>query len=131
MAATFQFYKDAAGTTAMGTAELFRLAPSENKAVYFLSTDATRKAEANSDPGVDDIIFEFDDDSVGVDLEAAGLKMAATEAALAAAPYDNTLSIGTLLNGGVVNGVTIWIGNDGATGTGVSIKPNELLEDDI
>ena len=127
---TFKFYKDAAGASPYGDNELFRMAPGENKAAYFLSTDVTRNVQVNADPGVENITFSFSDNATG-SLIPGNVKMASTEGDLGSAPYDGTLIIGPTLAGGAANVVTVWLGNDSAEGVGVSVVTQELVEDDI
>lgn len=106
MATTFKFYKDAALSQeyVSGVDELGPVSsPPTDFVVYLGSTDATRKLQAKTNPGVDPVQVTIADADIGNDLEASDIKLATTNAGLAAAVAGDPLDLPHTINGGAAN----------------------------
>lgn len=119
---TFAFYTDAALTIPLaGNIVAAQNAdgstPPIVTALYFGSTNATRRAQANSNPGVDNLSATIVDAAPGSGHAATEIKLASTQGGLAGATPGAALSLGTTVNGGTENAKPIWIEIDDATGT--------------
>jgi len=136
----FALYTDAALTTALSGNVIFEepvdhsLTPAD-VVLYLGSTDAGKKLNALSDPGVDQITVTIADSAVGSGHEAAEIKLATTEAGLATAVAGDPVNLGVEGLSGVGNGAEIWIRSRDATSaqgtsTELSISTNALGEYD-
>lgn len=121
MALSFALYTDANLTTPLSS----NLVCSQNadgssdpvdKVVYLGSTVANRKLEANSNPGVDQIVVSVVDSAPGTGHPATEVKLATTFGGLASAVGGAPLNIGATILSGVENAVPIYIRVDDTTG---------------
>jgi len=113
--ATFGFYMDAAltdpydaGTDFVGPfiGETFPI----DSVIYFGSTDTGRKVQADSDPGVDNLVVNLVDAAAGSGVETTDFKLATTSGGLDSAVAGDPLDLGvTQLVGGVGNAVAIHV----------------------
>jgi hypothetical protein len=139
MATTFKLYKDSGLTQPFvpGTDFIGPVTdPPEDFVLYLGSTEETRQVEAQSDPGVDQIVASVVDAASGSGLEATDVKLATTNGGLTAATGGASLSLGTSVLGGVANLVEIHIRVAFAAGglasdQNVSIQLNTLTESTI
>jgi hypothetical protein len=120
--ATFAFYTDAALTSPFAG----NLVAAQNAdgstdpivtALYFGSTDEDRQAQADSNPGVDNLAVTIADSAPGTGHATTEVKLASTQGGLAGATPGASLSLGTTVLGGVENAKPIWIQVDDATAT--------------
>lgn len=113
MALTFQFYSDAALTLPISSQGFVQAAdasiPPDQRVVYFGSTTASRTLKAASNPGVDPINVNVIDANTGSGEPATAVKLAATQAGLAAAVAGAALSLGTQVLSGSANAKPVWI----------------------
>lgn len=113
MAITFQFYSDAALTLPISSQGFTQAAdgsiPPDQRLVYFGSTTASRTLKAVSNPGVDPINISVIDAATGSGEPATAVKMAATQAGLAAAVAGAVFSVGTQVLSGSANAKPVWI----------------------
>ena len=75
---------------------------------YVGATDAGFKLQATSNPGVDPIALSIVDSSPGSGVEATAIRLAVSEAGLAAATPGAALNIGDTVLGGAVNAIEVW-----------------------
>lgn len=88
-----------------------------DQVLYLGSNAASKKIEAASDPGTDQIAVSITDSAVGSGHEATEIKLALTEAGLDSATGGASLNLGVTINSGVANAVAIWIRSRDATST--------------
>ena len=91
------------------------------------------KIEANSNPGVDNIIIDVLDSNPGFDHEDTEIKLATTQGGLTAATPGASLTVGTSVLSGAANDFEFWIRVTNAvatvgTITELSIATNALKE---
>ena len=113
MAATFKLFTDAALTQPFVPGVDFIgpvISVPSDFVLYLGSQTSANKLEAASDPGIDDIIVSIVDAAPASDLEATDVKLATTNAGLAAAVGGDPLNLGTVINGGVGNEAEIIFG---------------------
>ncbi len=99
--------------------------------VYFGSPDATKQAQANSDPGVDQIVLSIADADGANGHDPTVIKLATTQAGLDAATPGAPLNLGTTVQGGAANAVPVWVGvTEGAQSvtnwSDLSLQTNQL-----
>jgi len=138
MALTFKIYTDSALTTELvGNLIATQNADSSTPPIQFQlfigSVTASRKIEANSNPGVDQISVSIVDAAVASGHEATEVKLATTQGGLAASTPAAPLDLGLIVNSGAGNGAEFWIEADdvtGVIGTSVelSVDTNALIE---
>jgi len=115
MASTFQFYMDSAltdpynaGTDYVGP--FVGTSFPQDAVIYYGSTDATRKVQADSDPGVDNIVVSLTDAATSSGVETTDFKLATSSGGLASATAGASLDLGvTEITGGVANAVAIHV----------------------
>jgi len=127
MALTFKLFTDAALTTEQaGDLVATQAADGSSSPIvfslYFGSLGSAgadtddRKLEAESDPGVDDVLLQIVDSTPGVDHLPTEVKLALTAVGLSSATPGAPLVLGTTVLSGTLNALTIWIEVDDATG---------------
>jgi len=113
MATTFGFFSDAALTTPLSARLLFTQAVSSpaavDKVVYFGSATASRKAMANSAPGVDPIVISITDAAGGSGSPTSDVKLALSSGGLAAATGGASLTLPVEIDSGSANAIPIHI----------------------
>lgn len=72
--------------------------------------------EADSDPGIDPIAVSINDSAPGGGVEASHLKLALSEAGLAAAVAGDPLNLGAAINSGAAGAVKVHVQWDNSTG---------------
>jgi hypothetical protein len=81
--------------------------------LWFGSTDSTKKCQAASDPGVDQITITIRDTSPTIHepdpTNGPYWVLALTQSDLATNPKNNSINIGTEVLGGVANAVSFWL----------------------
>lgn len=80
------------------------------------STTPSRKLQADSDPGVDQIFLSILDAAPGTGHPASDVKLALTQGALTAATGGASLNLGTTILSGVVNAKEFWVRVRDSTG---------------
>lgn len=95
-----------------------------------------RKAQADSDPGVDAVLLTVVDAFPGADHEATEIKLATTSGGLAAAIAGADLVLPVTLTSGTGNKQEFWVEVDDATGvigtsTELSVSTNLIRETDV
>ncbi len=76
---------------------------------FYGSLVADVKAEANSNPGVDNIVISVDDSDPGNNHEDTEIKLATTQGGLAAATPGASLTVGTEVLSGDANDFELWV----------------------
>lgn len=112
--ADFALYTDSALTTPLTAALTAAQAADGSSApvdlvVYLGCTDTAKKVQANSNPGVDQIVASVTDAASGSGSPAADIKLALTQGGLATATGGASLNLGTQVIGGSANAQAIWI----------------------
>lgn len=139
MAATFKIWSDAGLTQEFDPATDF-LELNDSTADFHLwigSNDSSRKLEANSDPGVDQLTLTPTDADPGNNHETDTIKIADTQANLASATAGAAYNLGTVINGGVGNAVDFWVRlTDQLSGSvlydaNLSIDLNDAIESQV
>lgn len=121
MALSFKLYTDAGLTTPL-VSNLVCAQKADgssdpvDKVVYLGSTTANRKIEADSNPGVDQIVVSIVDAAPGSGHPATEVKLATTLLGLGSATGGDPLNLGTSILSGVENAVPIYIRVDDTTG---------------
>ena len=138
MALTLQFYTDSGLTTPLsGPLTVTQAADGSTDPVdnvlYLGSTTASRKFQATSSPGVDQITISIADSASGTGHPASEVKLASTLIGLDSATGGAALSLGTEILSGVGNAKAIYIRVDDTTGvvgtsTELSLNTNNLTE---
>lgn len=137
MAENFKLYKDSALVNEWDPAvENMLIGNGESPkefTFYIGSTAAGLKLEANSDPGVDQITISLVDGDPGNGHAVTAVKLATTQAGLAAATPGAALDLGAVINSGVGNAAVVWsefTDTSGGTLSSAEIYPaiNETLE---
>lgn len=114
MTATFDFFTD----TALTSAAPSPLQVSHNSdfsdnpqdfQFFFGSLEASVKIEANSNPGVDNIVISVEDSDPGPNHETTEIKLATTQGGLTAATPGASLTVGTVVNSGDANDFEFWV----------------------
>lgn len=90
--------------------------PAVDKILYLGSTTASRKLEANSNPGVDQIVVSVVDAVPASGHPATEVKLATTLAGLNSAVGGASLNIGTQILSGAANAIPIYIRVNDSTG---------------
>lgn len=101
--------------------------------VHFGSLAPTRRLQAASDPGVDQITVSVEDAATGTGMPATSVKLALTQAGLDAAVGGAALAIGAARLSGVDGALAIWVRVDaGATALGeytdLRLVTNNVIE---
>ncbi|CAI8818298.1 hypothetical protein [Methylococcus capsulatus] len=117
---TFALYTDAALTQLLAgnlvaTQNADGSTPPVVFTLYLGSPTANRKIQANANPGVDPIQATVVDANTGSGHSASEVKLAATQAGLAAAVGGSALDLGTEILSGAANAKPIWIEVNDAT----------------
>jgi len=87
------------------------------------STAVGKTLQADSDPGVDQIVMSISDSAPAMGNPATDVKLASTQGGLAGATPGASLNLGTSILSGVGNAVTFWIRVEDSTNTlGVSTE---------
>lgn len=97
------------------------------------SPDASRKIEADSNPGVDNIVITPIDSNPGSGHEVTEIKLATTLLGLDSAVAGDPLSLGTVINGGTEVSIFMRLtdGTSGLASVEQLIETNDLYESDI
>jgi hypothetical protein len=98
--------------------------------LYFGSDDATKQAQASSNPGVDQIALSIADTAANGHANTV-MKLATSQAALDAAVAGAALNLGVTVPGGAANKVDVWVRvNEGAQSvtnwSDLELQTNEL-----
>lgn len=140
MATSFKFYHDSAltseitsGNPLTATQDTANALPDVDKTIYFGSTVTGNKAQANSNPGVDQIVLSVIDANNTTGSPATEFKLALSSAALATATAGAPLNLGLTVNSGVANAVPIYTRRNSVLGTAgtytdLSLETNVLIE---
>lgn len=140
MATSFKFYHDSAltseitsGNPLTATQDTANALPDVDKTIYFGSTVTGNKAQANSNPGVDQIVLSVIDANNTTGSPATEFKLALSSAALASAVAGASLNLGLTVNSGVANAVPIYTRRNSVLGTAgtytdLSLETNVLIE---
>ncbi len=101
---------------------------------FFLgSLTASVKIEADSNPGVDNIVISVADTTPSNSHEVTEIKLATTQGGLTAATPGASLTVGTVVNSGAANDFEFWMRVTNAiatvgTVTQLSISTNNVRE---
>lgn len=131
----FQIFSDSGLTTAVTAA--LEVTSSPVKFQLWLGNPVSgKKIEANSDPGVDDIILDIVDANPGTGNPDTDIKLATTESGLTSAVAGASLTVGTQVLSGVANAFEFWVQvTDSLGGAGLnldlSVDTNELVETSV
>lgn len=133
------FFKDSGLTQAFDTADFLVAEASASSSVdvtfYVGLVDTARKIQDETNPGVDPIVISIVDAATGSGVEAADIKLALTQGALAAAVAGDPVSLPATINGGSGNRAEVWArvtNNAGAgTFTDVTLERSSILESDL
>lgn len=141
MAITFGLFTDTGLTSAAASPLLIShnsdFSDNPQDFQYFLgSNTASRKIEANSNPGVDNITISVVDSSPGGGHEATEIKLATTQGGLTAATAGAPLTVGTSVTSGTANDYEFWVRVTNAvatlgTSTELSITTNTVKESTV
>lgn len=136
MATTFKLWNDSAMTDEFDFAGGDKIITDANGdfRLYFGSTDATRKVEESTSPGINNILLTPTDSAPGSGHEASEIKLATTQGGLTGASSGAALSLGQTINGGTA--VEFWIRLTDSTGGGnpsteLSVQFSALVESTI
>lgn len=113
MAMTFKFYGDS-GLLALAAPAIYQASSGATGAVdaqiWLGSTDATKKIQANSNPGVDHLVVTLTDSAPSSGQAVSGAQLALTQLGLDTATPGASLDLGvTEILGGVAEAVTFWL----------------------
>lgn len=113
MAMTFNFYGDA-GLLAAAATTIYQASSGATGAVdvqiWIGSTDATKKIQANSNPGVDHLVVTVTDSAPSSGQAASAVQLSLTQLGLDMATPGASLDLGvTEILGGVAESVTFWL----------------------
>lgn len=143
MAVSLKFYSDAALTQEVNAASpIYALQDTANsltpvqKQLWLGSTATGTVFKATSNPGVADIVISVTDSNGVTGQTTAAVKLATTQAGLAAAVAGASLTVGPTRNSGVSNAFTFWTQLDdvaAAVGsyTDLGLTTNALNEDPV
>lgn len=114
----------------------FALNGSSGDGVFYVGVaSATRKIQAASDPGTDQIAVSIADSDAGTGVDAADIKLALSSAGLDAATGGASLNLGATINGGSANAVAVhyrWTNDTGnSTYSDISLSLVARVESDI
>ena len=120
MALSFRFYMDAQLTTPfsgnlVATQNVDGSSDPVVRAVYLGSVTASRRLQANSNPGVDQITVSIVDAAPSTGNPATDVTLALTENGLAAATPGASLNLGVQVLSGAINCVPVWVKVDDST----------------
>ena len=107
---SFNLYSDAALTTLapLRLLQLAEVAPAAVTGVMYLgSTNAAETLEAESDPGVDDLVLSVVDADALTGAAATAVKLALSSGGLVSATGGAPLNLGVTVLGGVANALPI------------------------
>lgn len=113
MAMTFHFYGDA-GLLAQAAVAIYQASSGATGAVdvqiWIGSNDATKKIQANSNPGVDHLVVTITDSAPSSGQAVSAAQLALTQIGLDTATPGASLDLGvTEILGGVAEAVTFWL----------------------
>lgn len=122
MAFSLKIYTDSGLTTELvgniiATQNADGSTPPVQTQLFLGSVTAGMKFQADSDPGVDDIVVSIADAAPGNGHEPAEIKLATTSGGLAGATAGAALNLGVQLLSEVPNATEFWVEVDDATGT--------------
>lgn len=80
--------------------------------------DDTIKIQADSDPGIDQIVVSIADADGGTGVAASAIKLALTSAGLGSATGGASLNVGATILGGAANAVPVYFRWSNAVGSG-------------
>ncbi len=114
MAATFDFFTDTALTSAAPSpiqiSHNSDFSDNPQDLQFFLgSLGSSLKIEANSNPGVDNIVISVVDSDPGNNHEDTEIKLATTQGGLTAATPGASLTVGTEVLSGDANDFEFWV----------------------
>jgi hypothetical protein len=117
MAATiYKLWHDAALTTPIDNTNPLELEDGVAKAIYAGSATTGYVHERASDPGVAQLQVSIVDAAGGSGLEAANVRLALSEAGIAAATPGAALNLGVSQQSGVANAIAVWVQIDDTLG---------------
>ena len=87
-----------------------------DKHLYFGSTATGTKCQANSNPGTDQITISLTDSTPGAGHPTTDIKLALTQVGLDAAAAGAALNLGSTVNSGTANAVSVWLRFTDSTG---------------
>jgi len=140
MALTFTFYNDAGLTQTAANVSVLQAtdgtSPAVDRVVYLGSTAAGKKLQAFVDPGVDPVTVGLADAATGSGVEAAHVRLAASQAGLDAATPGASLNLAAQILSGSVNAVAVWLRIDtpalvAGTYTDLSLITGECVESTV
>jgi|WetSurSiteA1Bulk_404760.scaffolds.fasta_scaffold29305_2 hypothetical protein len=106
--ATFAFYTDASLTTPV-TGSVGIGEGTTNTVFYLGSTNATKKLQNATSPGVDQITVDIVDANPGSGPEDSWVYLALTSGGLDSAVAGASLNLGLTITGGVANARAVWV----------------------
>lgn len=138
MSLSFKFYTDAQ----LSTPHTGNLVATQNvdgssdpvvRTLWLGSVTASRRLQANSNPGVDQITVSIVDAAPATGNPATDVTLALTQNGLAVATPGAPLNLGVQVLSGAINAVPVWIRIDDSTGvvassTELSLTTNALRE---
>jgi malate/lactate dehydrogenase len=140
MATTFKFYWDSALTEQVTNLDPIRSVQKEDGSsgpeqfhLFIGSTVASKKIQADSNPGVDQIEISVSDSSSGSGEPVAAVKLALTSLGLADAVAGEALDVGTEILSEEENALSIWVELEDQTGevgtyTDLKLISNTVVE---
>ncbi|WP_430010333.1 hypothetical protein [Methylophaga lonarensis] len=136
MSTSLKFYADAGLTQELGQLVINQLAngstPDVDNVVYLGSTVTGSVFEAQSDPGVDDIVVSIVDDDPGNGVEVSDIRLALTQAGLNTATPGEPLVLGPEINAGAGNAIPVYVRSAtpaiAASSTEISLETNDVIE---
>lgn len=138
MALTFKLYNDSALTSVFtGTLQTTHNVTGStgrvDSVLYLGSTAAGKTLQADSNPGVDQIVLSVADSAPASGHEVGEVKLALSQAGLNSATGGAALNLGLSITSGTANKLPIWIGVEAAyltvgVSTELSVSTNTLRE---
>lgn len=137
MSNSLSFFQDAGLTTAFAQLVVAQAvdgaAPAIDRVAYLGAPLLGTKFQAASNPGVDPIQVAVTDAATGLQLPASAIRLASSQAGLAAAPPGAALLLGSQILAGVANAAAVWVRIDApAAASGfydnLSLATNQTVE---
>lgn len=137
MAIQLKFYSDSGLTTEITPSWSFTNTVGSSTPIdqsfYIGSNGSSLKYEANSDPGIDQIVLTITDSATGTGHDELDFKLALTSGGLTSAVAGDPLNLGTQILSGVANAVQVWVRwtdavNTVGTSTEISLTTNAIKE---
>lgn len=137
MAVSIRFYSDSGLTVPLNTLQVVQsedgTAAPADAVVYFGSAVASKKFQAESNPGVASILLSVEDAATGSGVAASHVKLALSAAGLDSAVAGAPLDLGVQRLSGSGNALAVYVRVDTpalSTGayTDITLRTNSLLE---